>query len=855
MGKEINKTLFGAKSLTTEEAEAKRDEHGENILTPPARTPLWRLYLEKYHDPIIRILIIAACISLFIAVIENDYIETIGIIIAIFLATTIGFVFEVDASRKFALLTKINEDTPVKVIRDGRVKLIPRKNIVVGDIVILDVGDEIPADGELIESTDLEIDESSLTGEPMVTKHADPQNNDTEATYSSSSVLRSTLVMNGNGRMIVRKTGDDTEIGKVARKSTEETKIITPLNKQLNRLASLINKIGFGIAIAAFVVFLAHDIIVDPHNIWSSGEYLQMANEVLKYFMMAVTLIVMAVPEGLPMAVTLSLALNMRRMLKNNILVRNLHACETMGAVTVICTDKTGTLTENKMQVADFVFEDISGCDDKEKLLAYAIALNSTADIGDDGKAIGNPTEGALLLWMKNKGYDYIKIRREAELINRVPFSTERKYMSTEVRIGGRDYTFLKGAPEIVMDMCDLQPGRRKELHDLLSGYQKEAKRTLALACDDHLQGIVAISDPVRADVPDAVSQCRDAGIDVKIVTGDTKATAVEIARQIGIWDDNTPDECEITGTDFEALSDEEAYERVAKLRVMSRARPTDKQRMVQLLQKRGEVVAVTGDGTNDAPALHYAHVGLSLGTGTSVAKTASDITIIDDSFQSIVKAVMWGRSLYRNIQRFLFFQLIVNVTALLLVFIGAFVGTELPLTVTQILWVNLIMDTFAAMALASLPPSREVMKDKPRNQNDFIITPSMSKGILLTGVLFFAVVFSLLVHCERIAGVSPEELTLLFTVFVLLQWWNLINAKFLFSSRTCFKHFFWGRGFVTIFALILVGQILIVTFGGEMFRVVPMSAEWWIKCIVYTSPVMFIGEVYRLYKRHIKHS
>lgn len=855
MDKEKEKNL--SYGLNDQQVEQSRREHGENLLTPPKRTSLLRLYLEKYNDPIIRILLVAAVASLALAFFHKDFIETIGIVLAIVLATTIGFYFERDAAKKFDVLTALGEESPVKVRRNGTVTEIPRKDVVVGDVVIIEVGDEIPADGRLIASTDLQIDESSLTGEPIISKHVvtDDTPSDKEATYPSDTVLRSTMVMNGNGVAVVTAVGDSTEIGKVARKATEMTAVKTPLNIQLGKLAKLISKIGTGVSVSAFVIFLTHDIMTNP--LWQGTDYLKMAEVTLNYFMMAVTLIVMAVPEGLPMAVTLALALNMRRMLKSNNLVRKLHACETMGAATVICTDKTGTLTQNRMQVADMVVTA------HEELMASAIALNTTANIDNEGKGIGNPTEVALLLRLRDKGTDYAEMRRTAEIKDRLPFSTERKYMATVAQVDGKDWLFVKGAPEIVMGFCNITDDEKARITAQLRAYQNKAMRTLAFACRQTdamnvegltLQAVAAISDPLRTDVPDAVGECHSAGIQVKIVTGDTSATAVEIARQIGIWKDDTPATDQITGPDFAALSDEEAYRRVESLKVMSRARPTDKQRLVQLLQKHGEVVAVTGDGTNDAPALNHAHVGLSLGSGTSVAKNASDITLIDDSFQSIVKAVMWGRSLYRNIQRFIFFQLIVNVTALLLVLGGSIIGTELPLTVTQILWVNLIMDTFAAMALASLPPSHEVMKDKPRNQNDFIINRKMAYGILTMGVLFFLVMLGMLIYCERCCSVSGaisvKALTIFFTAFVMIQWWNLFNAKTLGTNHSAFNELLKDPGLLLTLCIILAGQWLIVTFGGKMFRTEPLSAEEWLCIIAGTSVVLWIGEIIRGVKR-----
>ena len=865
MSNEINPLFSNLHGLTDNEVVKSRQEHGENTLTPPKRTPLWKLYLEKYKDPIIKILLVAAVVSLALASIKGEYIETIGIILAIILATTIGFWFEMDAAKKFNVLTALGEESPVKVRRGGKVVEIARKDVVVGDVVIIEVGDEIPADGTLVESTDLQIDESSLTGEPIITKHADPEKNDGEATYPSSKVLRSTMVMNGRGTFQVTEVGDATEIGKVSRASTEMTSVKTPLNMQLDKLAKLISKFGIGISVAAFVIFLGRDIILDTNGVWASGDWLQMAIVVLNYFMMAVTLIVMAVPEGMPMAVTLSLALNMRRMLKNNNLVRKLHACETMGAVTVICTDKTGTLTQNKMQVAD-----MKKYVDDDTLFGSSIALNTTAHLDTEGgKGIGNPTEIALLLWLEKNGTDYRALRREEDIEEQLPFSTERKYMATVGKVAGKRVLMVKGAPEIIASMCDLSEGERKEIGERLHGYQNQAMRTLAFAyrvlADGEtadlgsiaagpkltFQAVTAISDPIRQDVPDAVRQCIDAGIQVKIVTGDTSATAIEIARQIGIWDKATPAEAQITGPDFAALSDEKAFELVPKLRVMSRARPTDKQRLVNLLQKHNAVVAVTGDGTNDAPALHHAHVGLSLGSGTSVAKEASDMTLIDDSFRSIVNAVMWGRSLYKNIQRFLFFQLVVNVTALLLVLGGSMIGTELPLTVTQILWVNLIMDTFAALALASLPPSREVMKEKPRKQSDFIITKGMAQGIIGIGVAFFAVLFAFLIHCNQSEGdLHVHELSMFFTTFVMLQFWNLFNAKAFGSNHSAFHAFTHDNGLLLVLLIILGGQWLIVTFGGQMFRTEPLSLAEWLAIIASTSLVMWVGELWRAVKR-----
>lgn len=865
--------------LTDEQVKQSREQHGKNVLTPPQRTSLWKLYLDKYRDPIIQILLVAAFVSLILAFIEKNFMETIGIFVAVFLATTVGFYFERDAAKKFNLLTALSEEQPVKVRRNGKVMEIPRHDVVVGDVVLVEVGDEVPADGELIVCNDLQINESALTGEPVAEKSLEGGG---DGAYPRNVILRSTMVMNGRGEFVVTAVGDATEIGKVAKKSTEQTSVETPLHMQLDKLAKMISKVGSVVSVAAFFIFLIHDILTNPA--WGGKDYFYMAEIVLKYFMMAVTLIVMAVPEGLPMAITLSLALNMRRMLKSNNLVRKLHACETMGAVTVICTDKTGTLTQNKMQVSALELKQ-----GDEALLDTAIALNSTAEL-NDGKPIGNPTESALLLWLDAQGKDYEELRKQVNVLKQLPFSTERKMMATLAEVDGETYLFVKGAPEIVMKKCIIEDRMQRQTAEELDEWQHKAMRTLAFAYkkieasimrtsrtstaevvalldanDLQLQAIAAIADPIRPDVPAAVQECRHAGIEVKVVTGDTAATALEIGKQIGVFEDEPEnigadgsltslDQQMITGEQWEALSDEEAYERAKDIRVMSRARPTDKQRLVAMLQKRGEVVAVTGDGTNDAPALHYAHVGLSLGSGTSVAKEASDMTLLDDSFKSIANAVMWGRSLYRNLQRFLFFQLVVNVAALLLVLGGSVIGTEMPLTVTQILWVNLIMDTFAALALASLPPSHEVMKEKPRKASDFIINKSIGFGILFCGIVFFLVMFALLVYCERRGkgGVDVHELTMFFTTFVMIQFWNLFNAKALMSHHTAFRHFLKDRGMILVLVLVLVGQWIIVTFGGEMFRTTPLSLHEWLLIIDSTSVVLWVGELWRTFKRMI---
>lgn len=974
------------KGLNEAQVLESREQHGANILTPPKKESLWKLFLEKFEDPIVRILIIAAFLSLGIAIFEHistgtgHYAETIGIFCAIFLATGVAFWFEMDANRKFDILNQVNDDTLVKVIRNGNVVEISKQDVVVGDIVLLETGEEVPADGELLEAISLQIDESCLTGEPIIDKTTNEAEYDLEATYPSNWVMRGTKVMDGHGMYEVKKVGDATEYGKVAEKSTEITGEETPLNKQLNGLAKLIGVLGLILAALTFSILFIKDIFFNPENyidghiiplgqlgllgaviigavialikVWlpilydgleltgkniklppsvANGSWLRwiglgilafaviaavgwlfgvdplateswvslkIAQEVLKFFMVAVTLIVVAVPEGLPMSVTLSLALSMRRMLKTNNLVRKMHACETMGAATVICTDKTGTLTQNQMRVHETRFFDLDGQiltgNEISQLVKESIATNSTAflDYTDPQKVktLGNPTEAALLLWLNDNGVNYLDIRENTPVVEQLTFSTERKYMATIVKSARLDKNilYIKGAPEIILSKCKtvLEPDGEKpvasvepSINQQLLRYQNQAMRTLGFAykfIDDKdldidikdlaetgliFIGITAISDPVRNDVPAAVEECLNAGIAVKIVTGDTPGTAREIGRQIGIWKAEDTDQNIITGPNFEALSDEEALNRVQKLKIMCRARPTDKQRLVQLLQKKGEIVAVTGDGTNDAPALNHANVGLSMGTGTSVAKEASDITLLDDSFNSIATAVMWGRSLYKNIQRFMLFQLTINVTALVLVLLGSIFGSgaELPLTVTQMLWINLIMDTFAAGALASLPPDHNVMMEKPRKNNDFIISRPMRNGILFTAISFVILLLGMMFvfakpefldsFFSHVNGVerSAYSLSFFFTTFVLLQFWNLFNAKAFQTGKSAFHNIGECKGFIAVAFIILIGQAFIVEFGGDVFRTVHLQLRDWAIIIGGTSFVLWFGEIVRL--------
>lgn len=872
--------------LNDSAVEDSRKKYGENILTPPSRTPLWKLFLEKFRDPIIRILLVAAALSLVISIMHNEYAETIGIFFAILLATGVGFWFEMDANKKFELLNQVNDDVLIKVIRNGNIHEVPRKDVVVGDIIVLETGEEVPADGELMEAISLQVNESTLTGEPVIDKTTDPAQFDAEATYPSNKILRGTTIVNGHCISKVEKVGDATEFGKVAEKSTEINSDKTPLSKQLEGLAKFISIVGFIVAGVTFAGLLAKGIIsgsINGENLFT----LETAGRILQYFMVAVTLIVVSVPEGLPMSVTLSLALSMRKMLKTNNLVRKMHACETMGATTVICTDKTGTLTQNQMQVYETNFYALPdqkiGKNDVSILLSEGISVNSTAylEYGEEEKikSIGNPTEAALLLWLHSRQVNYMEYRENIKVLDQLTFSTERKYMATVVcsSLGNKPILYMKGAPEIILSKCSQvltdtgfqsAAAFRPAVESQLLSYQSQAMRTLGFAYKildsdnyDEIEaiaaegltflGIAAISDPVRPDVPAAVAKCLHAGINVKIVTGDTPVTAREIGRQIGIWKNTDTDEQIITGVDFENLTDEEAAKRVLKLKIMCRARPTDKQRLVELLKQLGAVVAVTGDGTNDAPALNHADVGLSMGSGTSVAKEASDITLLDDSFNSIATAVMWGRSLYHNIQRFILFQLTINLSALLIVLIGSMVGQELPLTVTQMLWVNMIIDTFAAAALASLPPNPKVMEEKPRKSTDFIISPKMRNYILGIGITFTVLLLGMIYYfTTSAAGITRYELSVFFTTFVMLQFWNLFNAKAFLSGGSAFKDLKNSTGFLIVMFVIPFGQYLIVEFGGEVFRTVPLHWKDWAIILGSTSLVLWVGEILRLLKK-----
>lgn len=864
-------------------------------MTPPEKDPLWKQFLEKFGDPLIIILMIAGVLSIGISFYEyfglgeggEVFFEPAGIFVAILLATGLAFYFELQADKEFTILNQVNDDEPVEVIRNGNATQIPRKDVVVGDIVILNTGEEVAADGELIEAVQLHLDESTLTGEPVCGKSINEEEFDKNATYPTNHVMKGTKVMEGHGIFRVLAVGDATEQGKVFEAAQIDDSVKTPLNEQLDGLSAWITKLSYGFAALIIIGRIAGYLISNGTDCFGSMEQIApFIAYVLQTLMIAVTLVVVAVPEGLPMAVTLSLAYSMRRMLRTNNLVRKMHACETMGATTVICTDKTGTLTQNQMKVDDIkVYAD----NISDSVINEGMAVNSTAsiDFSDVKKpqVLGNPTEGALLLWLNNKGVDYRMLRESVNVVQELPFSTERKYMATVVEsavIPGKKILYVKGAPEIIFDLCKVTNVDKTIVDKQLISYQERAMRTLGfayqvlendnaviengklVATSLHFIGIAAIADPVRVDVPDAVKECLDAGINIKIVTGDTPGTAKEIGRQIGLWTSTDTERNIITGPDFAALTEEQLLDRVQDLKIIARARPMDKKRLVEALQKKNQVVAVTGDGTNDAPALHTAHVGLSMGDGTSVAKEASDITIIDNSFSSIGKAVMWGRSLYQNIQRFLLFQLTVNVTACFLVLCGAFMGTESPLTVTQMLWINLIMDTFAAMALASLPPSESVMQDKPRDRNAFILNKSMIANIIGVGGFFFAMLLGLLYIFQHAdihqltdllslqlgekGHVSTYELTLLFTIFVMTHFFYLFNARAFETGRSAL-HFKGCKGLLIIVAIIMIGQVAMVEIPGiqQFFNVQGLSLQDWIIIILGSSLVLWVREGWHL--------
>lgn len=881
--------------LTDAEVLESRKKYGANVLTPPEKDPLWKQFLEKFEDPLIIILMIAGVLSIGISFYEyfglgeggEVFFEPAGIFVAILLATGLAFYFELQADKEFTILNQVNDDEPVEVIRNGNVKQIPRKDVVVGDIVILNTGEEVAADGELIEAVQLHLDESTLTGEPVCGKSINKEEFDKNATYPTNHVMKGTKVMEGHGIFRVLAVGDTTEQGKVFEAAQIDDSVKTPLNEQLDGLSDWITKVSYGFAALIIIGRIAVYLISNGTDCFGSMEQIApFIAYVLQTLMIAVTLIVVAVPEGLPMAVTLSLAYSMRRMLRTNNLVRKMHACETMGATTVICTDKTGTLTQNQMKVDDIK---VYATNVSDNVINEGFAVNSTASIDfsivTKPQVLGNPTEGALLLWLSSKGIDYRMLRESVNIVKELPFSTERKYMATIVEsaaIPDKKVLYVKGAPEIIFNICKISDVDKGTVDKQLITYQERAMRTLGFAYqvlenDDtviendkliagslHFIGIAAIADPVRADVPNAVKECLNAGINIKIVTGDTPGTAKEIGRQIGLWSSTDTDNNIITGPEFEELTDEQLLDRIEDLKIIARARPMDKKRLVETLQKKNQVVAVTGDGTNDAPALHTAHVGLSMGDGTSVAKEASDITIIDNSFSSIGKAVMWGRSLYQNIQRFLLFQLTVNVTACFLVLCGAFMGTESPLTVTQMLWINLIMDTFAAMALASLPPSESVMQDKPRNRNAFILNKQMIANIVGVGGFFFVMLLGLLYIFQHAdihqltdlltlqlgekGHVTAYELTLLFTIFVMTHFFYLFNARAFETGRSAL-HFKGCKGLLTIVAIIMIGQVAMVEIPGlqQFFNVCGLSLQDWIIIIVGSSLVLWVREGWHL--------
>lgn len=850
--------------LNDAQVDESRIKNGANDLTPPPRESWVKLLLGKFNDPIIKLLLLATVLSFFTGYFHGSVVESLGILLAVLLATFLSFINEYKAGKEFDILNKINDQTLVKVYRNSAVHQIPKNEVVVGDIVIVNQGDEIPADGVLLDSMDLSANESSLNGESVASKKTHRKVESFNGAYSPNHLYRGTTIAEGDGVMEITAVGDYTEIGKTARQASELTGAETPLNKQLNKLSKIIGKGGLAIAVLTFIALVIRDLALGDLTFSAT---LDNITTILSFFMIAVTLIVVAVPEGLAMSVTLSLAYSMRKMTAGNTLVRKMHACETMGATTVICTDKTGTLTQNKMKV-----QHCSVAADEN--FATAVALNSTAFLENQNgelNPVGNATEGALLLFLADHKFSYKELRERYKIVQRLVFSTERKFMATLIDKNMPDALtlFIKGAPEIVIHKCAISEAEKERNIADIRKFQSKGMRCLAFATANvpflhgekpigelvdeiklEYNGFVAIADPIRLDVPAAMQQCLNAGIKVKIVTGDTSLTAIEIARQAGLWQDGDTDANFITGSDFEKLDEAQAMDAALRLKVMSRARPADKMRLVRLLQESGAVVAVTGDGTNDAPALNYADVGLAMGSGTAVAKEASDIILLDDSFASVTTAVRWGRSIYLNIQKFIQFQLTINVVALLTALTGPFIGIKFPLTVTQMLWVNLIMDTFAALALATEPSYKEVMSKKPRGINDFIVTRLMLKNILVQAGLFLVVLLGILLWFNRNNSISTYELSLFFTIFVMLQFWNMFNARTLGGYKSAFYKIKENKSFLIIAAIILLLQIVIIEIGGKFFRTESIAVTDWLVIIAGTSFVLWFGEIFRWMKR-----
>ncbi len=864
------------KGLNNKQVSESREKWGSNIISPPKREGWFKLLLKKFNDPLIKILLVAATISILINILDKhtSIIESLGIILAILIATIVSFINEYKANKEFDIVNKINDETLVKVIRDindeSVVVELPKVDIVVGDYIIISAGDEIPADGHLLDSIDLKVNESSLNGESEPAKKTHIESTNYNTAYSPNKLYRGTTVSEGEGVYMVDFVGDDTEIGKTAKQATEVVKIKTPLQLQLEKLGKQIGLIGLLVAGLTFIVLLI-TAILKKEIITPLFDVANLTTNILiivEFFMVAITLVVMAVPEGLPMSITLSMAYSMRKMAKSHTLIRKLDACETMGATTVICTDKTGTLTLNKMSVV-FISNKLSDS------VALDIANNTTAFLNGD-EVIGNQTEGALLLHLKSEGYNYKELRDNAQIIKRIPFSSTIKYMATLYTSNGVIRLAIKGAPEIVLSKCSNVDA--SSIIKEISKYQSKGLRALVMCSkvidskfidtnnidsiteelitkgEFTLDSYVALEDPIRSDVPYSMEMCNSAGVNVKIITGDTSLTAITIAKESGLWrDGDTLEKNSITGYDFENISDEQAIKILPDIKVMSRAKPADKMRLVRLLQSMGEIVAVTGDGTNDAPALNYANVGLAMGSGTSTAKESSDIILLNNSFTSVVSAIKWGRTIYRNIQKFIVFQLTVNVAALLTALLGPFFGIELPLTVTQILWINLIMDTLAAIALATELPSENIMNERPRNIKDSIITKKMFKNILIFGISFFILSFLVLLIEQIFVNdgnlFSLENLTIFFTFFVMLQLWNMLNIKVFPKRESSLLSLTKNKAFLIIFLTIFILQIIIVNFGGVVMRTTPISFKSWIVLILVTSPVFIIPEIYRVVK------
>ncbi len=834
--------------LTDAEVLSSREKHGLNLLTPPKEVPWWKLYLEKFKDPIIVILLVATAISLAFGIIEGNYTESIGIIAAVLIATGVGFWREYDAKKKFDAMKSDKDYEPVKVRRNGVVVEITKDHVVVGDIAILSAGDEIPADIELFKAIDMKVAESAMTGESVAVPKYPIDEAYTGSGFAPNLLLRGTTIESGLGEGVVIKVGDETEIGKTTIQASEETDNKTPLEEKLGELAGKITTAAFLVAGLMFIILnLVHwDFAFGDHAFsWSMSTLLTEVG----FLMGAIVVIIVAVPEGLPLSVTLALAFSMKTMANENNLVKKMHACETIGAVNVIFTDKTGTLTQNCMTVVDVDVRE----EDKD-VLNLVGAVNSTANWSNASRVLGNPTEAAIL---KHMGHDLSeRLRSEYRILSCIPFSSAYKYMVTQAQNeeSKEEIILIKGAPEVIARII-----RYDKYLGEVSTQQARGRRAISAAIinskdynavkeslesgnpldDCTYIGTWFIEDPVRSDVPDAIRKCYGAGIDVVMMTGDNLRTGTEIGRQAGfkdIW--------AIEAKDFwEAVKNPQNGREYPN--VIARCTPTNKLDILKWAKDKDYVCAMTGDGVNDSPSLNHADVGIAMGSGTSVAKEAADIILLDDAFPSIVTGVKWGRSLYKNIKNFLFFQLSINVSACLIAVFGPLVGVEMPFTVIQFLWINLVMDSLAAIALTSEPADERVLSEKPRDRRQFIIDKSLAKSIFGFGIFVWILCTFVLWGMKHTEFLSKIDLTVFFASYMVINLWNMFNARVIGKNKSVFSGLKSNYKFTGILLFILAVTILLVQFGGEVFQTHPLSWKTWLTIILVTSPVMIVREIY----------